>query len=310
MDQGAWFGYNFTKPKGWYNQLHINANLYYSRLVSPIDVLRRRSMMYQNANFNVNVNGQTKKLWWVGFNISKGLAYNDFYEPRYYGKVFHNKGNFGANVWWESNYAKKLGWGGSIFSGTGGVFNRTSVEFNLYGRMRFSSKFSVNASTYYSDAKNQPGWAANIGPAEDVIIFARRNVNSLENVLNFKYNFTNKMGLSLRARHYWSKVRPVQFYELDADGKLQTPASPFTDNVNQNYNYFTVDMVYNWEFAQGSFFSIGWKDIAEAFSRDFEKNYVSNLGKTIDGPQFNSISVRVIYFFDYLTFKNRKKNKV
>jgi len=309
MDQGVWAGYNWTKPIGWFNQIRINTNFWYSRLVSPIDVLKRKEMMYQNAGINFNFNAQTKKLWWIGANINGGPSYHDFYEPRYYGRVFQNKGRVGINLWWESNSAKKFSWSGSLFTGTGGVFKRTGLDLSLAGKIRFSSKFSIDNSVAVSNTKNQPGWAANIGSMRDTIIFSRRNVNSVENVMNIKYNFTNRMGLTIRARHYWSKVNPVQFYELDKFGKLQTPNNPFIQNVKQNYNYLSVDMVYNWQFAQGSFFSIVWKDIAESFNRQFESNYVKNLGRTIDGQQFNSLSVRVIYFLDYLTFKNKMHKK-
>ena len=302
MDQGIWAGYNWVKPRGWYNQVRLNANIWYSRLVTPIDQLRRKEMMYQNASMNINFNAQTKKLWWVGMNINGGPGRNDFYEPRKYGRVFRDKGRVNANIWWESNFAKKLSWGGSLYAGTGGVFNRKNVEYNLFGKIRFSSKFSVDNSIYVSSSKNQAGWAGSIG---DTIIFSRRNVNSVENVINIKYNFTNRMGLTVRARHYWSKVNPQQFYELDVNGKLQAPANPFTGNVNQNYNYLSVDMVYNWQFAQGSFLSIVWKDIGENFNRQFEKNYVKNLGNTISGDQFNSLSLRVIYFLDYLTVRKK-----
>ena len=308
MDQGAWAGYKWIKPKSWYNQIRINTNFYYSRLVTPIDILKRKEMMYQNASINFNFNAQTKKLWWFGANINGGPKRNDFYEPRYYGRVFQDKGRINANLWWESNSAKKLSWGGSLYAGTGGVFKRKNTEYNLYGKIRFSSKFSVDNSVNISSSKNQAGWAANISANRDTIIFSRRNVNSVENVFNIKYNFTNRMGLTLRARHYWSKVNPQQFYELDAYGKLQTPTNSFTQNVKQNYNYLSVDMVYNWQFAQGSFFSIVWKDIGESFNRQFEKNYIKNLGNTIEGNQFNSLSVRVIYFLDYLTIK-KKRNR-
>ncbi len=309
MDQGVWAGFNWTKPKGWFNQKRINSNVWYSRLVTPIDILRRKEMMYQGAGINFNFNGQTKKLWWVGININGGPGRNDFYEPRYYGRVFRDKGRIGINAWWESNSSKKLSWGGSLFAGTGGVFNRKSTEYSLSGKIRFSSKFSIDNSINISNSKNQSGWAANIGPSRDTVIFSRRNVTGVENVINIKYNFTNRMGLTIRARHYWSKVDPVQFYELDKFGDLQTPTTPFAKNVKQNYNYLSVDMVYNWQFAPGSFLSIAWKDIGESFNREFEKSYVKNLGNTIDGSQFNSLSVRVIYFLDYLTFKNKiKKN--
>jgi len=302
MDQGAWAGYNWVKPRGWYNQVRINANVWYSRLVTPIDQLRRPEMMYQNASMNINFNAQTKKLWWIGMNINGGPGRNDFYEPRRYGRVFRDKGRVNANLWWESNFAKKLSWGGSLYAGTGGVFNRKNVDYNLFGKIRFSSKFSVDNSIFVSSSRNQAGWAGSIG---DTIIFSRRNVNSVENVINVKYNFTNRMGLTLRARHYWSKVDPQQFYELDVNGKLQAPANPFTGNAKQNYNYLSVDMVYNWQFAQGSFLSIVWKDIGESFNRQFEKNYVKNLGNTISGEQFNSLSLRVIYFLDYLTVRKK-----
>jgi len=305
MDQGAWAGYNWTKPIGWFNQMRINANFWYSRLVSPIDNLRRKEMMYQGAGINFNFNAQTKKLWWVGVNINGGPHRNDFYEPRKHGRVFQDKGRIGINAWWESNNAKKLSWGGSVFAGTGGVFKRTTTEYNLFGKIRFNSKFSIDLSVNTNSVKNQSGWAANVG--NDTVIFSRRNVTSTENVVNIKYSFTNRMGLTLRARHYWSKVAPLQFYELDTHGKLQTPENAFTGNVNQNYNYLSVDMVYNWQFAQGSFFSIVWKDIGESFNRQFEKNYAKNLSNTISGEQFNSLSVRVIYFLDYLTVKRKLK---
>ena len=309
MDQGTWAQYNWRKPRGWYNNISINFNAWYSRLVSPIDNLRRKEMMYQNAGFNFNGNAQTKKLRALGFNFSVNGDYNDFYEPRSYGRVFHNRGSAGLNLWYESNSSKKLSWNGSLFTGTGGVFKRTSYELFLGGKVRFSSKFSVDYSVDISKAHNQPGWAASL--PGDTIIFSRRDVRTVENVLNIKYNFTNKMGLTIRARHYWSKVDPQQFYELDKFGGLVTPTNPFTGNVNQNYNFMSVDMVYNWQFAQGSFFSIVWKDIADNFEYDgsFERKYIKNLGNTIDGHQFNSLSVRVIYFLDYLTAKNKLRTK-
>jgi len=308
MDQGFWLGYNWLKPKKWYNQMRINFNGWYGRLVSPIDPLRRSKMMYQNFGGNINGSAQTKKLRWFGFSMNVNADYNDFYEPRKYGRVFHNRGSYGLNVWYESNSAKKYSWTGNFFAGTGGVFKRVSYELGLTGKARFSSKFSVDFSTYITDAKNQPGWAFNSG---DTVIFSRRSVATTENVLNVKYNFTNRMGLNLRVRHYWSKVDPKQFYELDMNGGLIAPTrpSPITENVNQNFNFIGADMIYNWQFAQGSFLSVAWKDIGRSFNREFEKSYMKNLSRVINEDQYNSVSVKVIYFIDYLTARNKLKRK-
>ncbi len=315
IDNSLWMGYNWTKPKGWFNNLYLNFNSYYSRLVSPIDLYKGDARMFENAGGNVNLNGQLKKLWYVGASVNFGSDYNDFYEPRDFGRVFHNKGNWGVNVWWNSNQAKKLSWGGSLFTGEGGVFKRRSFNYNLFGKIRFSSKFSVDHSISVNNSWNQPGWAATAsdplqrGKLFDVITFSRRDVISTENILNFKYNFSNKMGLTLRVRHYWSKVDPKQFYELRVTGDLVAPSVPFTRNVNQNYNYFSTDMLYTWEFARGSFINIAWKDLAETFDRQFEKSYLKNLSSTTSSPQTNSFSIKVIYFLDYLTAKNKLKRK-
>lgn len=308
MDQGLYMGYSWTKPRYWYNQMRINFNSWYGRLVSPIDDLRRKSMMYQNLGFNINGNAQTKKLQWLGFNISKNFAYNDFYEPRTYGRVFRNKGSIGMNIWYESNSAKKYSWTGSFFAGTGGILKRKSYEYSLSGKARFNKKFSIDYMIDVNNIHDQPGYAYHDG---NTIIFSRRDVKSVENIFNVKYSFTNKMGLTLRLRHYWSKVDPRQFYELDKYGDLQTPTISTTRNVDQNYNYMSVDLAYNWQFAQGSFISLVWKDIADAFQYggEFENRYTKNLGNTFDGPQYNSLSLKVIYFLDYLTVRNKMRSK-
>ncbi|MEO6730499.1 MAG: DUF5916 domain-containing protein [Ferruginibacter sp.] len=314
MDQGIWMGYSWTKPKYWYNQLRVNFNGFYSRLVTPLDEVKGKDRMFQKGRINVNANAQSKKLWWTGMNITVNTDNNDFYEPRLKGRVLSNKGNIGFGGWWESNFAKKISYGGQIFLTQGGIFKRKSVDAGVYGKVRFNSRFSVDVSVNVINEKNQSGWAdilnASMAAQKDTVIFSRREVKSIENILNIKYSFTNRMGLTMRTRHYWSKVKPVEFYLLDVSGDLVKPNFIYDKNRNQNYNYFTVDMVYTWQFAQGSFFNIVWKDIGEDFTRSFERNYFKNAGKIASGQQFNSLSLRVIYFLDYLTFKNRKRDKV
>lgn len=315
MDQGLWMGYTWNKPKNWYNQLRVNVNSWYSRLVSPLDAIKGKDRMYQGSGWNINGNAQTKKLWWLGININGGFAYNDFYEPRSQGRVFVNKGRIGVGGWWESNSAKKLSWGGNLSTGTGGVFNRTSLNYGLFGKVRFNSKFSIDLSVNSEKSINQPGYAFSSGSD---IVFSRRDVYSVYNSLNVKYNFTNRMGLTVSTRHNWTKVRPSQFYLLNLEGHLE-PTS-LSKNVDQNYNYMSVDMVYTWQFAQGSFLNIVWKKIGEDFRFGEESNniigkrYGSNLRNTVTSKELNSsdlnsLSLRVIYFIDYLTIKNKYRRR-
>lgn len=276
--------------------------------------------MFESFRFNYNLYGQFKNLWQFGLNINAASNYNDFYEPRVFGRVFHNKGRIGANGEWNSNEAKKLSWGGNFFIGEGAVTNRKTFAWGLFGKIRFNSKFSVSLQANDENNTNQPGWAQTLFAAApnamDTVIFSRRDNRNVSTGLNIKYNFTNKMGITLSTRHSWSKVRPLQFYVLNLQGNLETPNFDYHNNVNQNYNYLSTHLVYTWQFAQGSFINIVWKSIGENFYRDFEKNYFDNLGNTFKKDDynnlthFNSLSLRVIYFLDYLTIKNRHHKKV
>jgi hypothetical protein len=313
MDQGLWMGYTWNKPRGWYNQLRINTNFFYSRLLTPIDVFRGKEMMYQGAGGNFNMNAQTRKLWHINMNINGRFNYTDFYESRVYGRIFQDKGRINYNMGWNSNFAKKVSWNGNVFAGMGGVFARKSIGLGLGGKIRFNTRVSIGLFANMENHYNSAGWAFNKysgqGALNDTILFSRRNLINVSNSFNMKYSFTNRMGLTLMVRHNWSKVNPLQLFELNKYGNLVAPARQYNDNVKQNYNYFSTDMVYTWQFAQGSFLNLVWKDIGEMFNREFEKSYFDNFINTTKGPQNNSLSLKVIYFIDYLTVKNRAKKK-
>jgi hypothetical protein len=136
-------------------------------------------------------------------------------------------------------------------------------------------------------------------------IFGRRKVNTFEHVLGAKYNFNNMMGITLRVRHYYSSVYNKEFFTLQQDGSLK-PNSSFNQNVDQNANFFNVDMVYTWQFAPGSFINIVWKNAVFDYTNIVEESYIKNLGNTIEADQNNNISLKVIYFLDYLQLKKKK----
>ncbi|MFN0082994.1 MAG: DUF5916 domain-containing protein [Ferruginibacter sp.] len=313
LDHGGYFAYNWNKPKGWRNNMGMNINANYSRLVTPIDLQKRSSLMYQSARINYNFNAQTKNLWQLYFNANYQFPRNDFYEPRDAGKVVKIGKNAGVYTYFESNNTKKYSWSGALSTRYGGIFNRKALNYELGGKVRFNSKFSIEDYIEVQNAKNDGGWAArvNVGPNGDYeTIFSRRNINGVENVLNLKYNFNNTMGLTFRGRHSFTKVNAQQYYQLDDNGNLKTPDNAFTQNRNQNFNFLAVDLLYNWQFKLGSFVTLAWKDIGENFSRSFQKDYFSNLGKVISGKQFTSFSLRIIYFFDYAEFRTKIKYRV
>ncbi|MES2003728.1 MAG: DUF5916 domain-containing protein [Bacteroidota bacterium] len=293
VDHNFWMGYKWVKPHGIYNRMYLNFNSYYS--------LRYKPWNYQMARFNVNVNGQLKNLWYVGFFANYLPLQNDYYEPRVAGRVFQRPTRYVYGSWFESNSAKKYSASLEVDLSGSAKYNSKGYEVYFRNQYRFNKKLTISTNTNVSIFTNNLGYAAT---SADSVIFALRKRTTVENIFTVKYNFNNKMGLSLRARHYWSKVDNREFFNLKTDGTL-SPISSTHNEANYNVNYFNVDMVYTWQFALGSFVNIVWKNSIGTFDQNVGDVYFKNLSNTLNAPQLNSLSLRVIYFLDYLSLKKK-----
>ena len=301
MNQGAWLGYKWTEPKGIYNRINININGRFSKLYSPIKNINEQ---YQQSNINFNINMQSKKLWWIGSFSSINFRQNDFYEPRKEGWFFQRGASFTFGGYIESNSAKKYFFASEISTRTFFKFYYGfSYQITLRQNFRFNSKFSISQRLSLNPLFNNIGYT--YSDNSNNIFFAKRKVNSIENIFSAKYNFTNKMGITFRSRHYVSIVDNKEFFTLRKDGKLE-PANTFNRNSNKNVNFFNIDMVYTWQFAPGSFINIVWKNSTYDFANQVETNYFKNFDKTLEADQNNNISLKFIYFLDYLQLKKKK----
>jgi hypothetical protein len=242
----------------------------------------------------------------VGLN---GRA-NDFYEPRGPGRVYRSPESWRYNLWVESNYAKKYSIVAQYFTAYFDLFAGRLHEFYFSHKYRFSDKFSVTQDIYLSPSSNNAGFYGFVDGSSADILFSRRDRQTVENVLRFKYNFNNRSGITFRARHYWSKVEPRELYDLQADGSLKpTLFGPVTIR-NQNYNTFNIDAVYTLQFAPGSFINIVWKNAIVNSDQDpVQYHYFKNLNNTIEAPQNNNLSIKILYFLDYVDFKKWGKGK-
>ena len=121
------------------------------------------------------------------------------------------------------------------------------------------------------------------------------------------------MGVSFRARHYWTQAKVSNYYLLAADGTLntnyaQTGFDPSTfQRATRSSNYFNIDMVYSWVFQPGSEITLVWKQaIGQNAPND---NYFNDFSTTWKAPQNNNISLKVLYFLDYLTLKKQLRKR-
>lgn len=297
LDHSMYMGYNWLKPTNWYNKLFLNFNSFYSRQLDP--------SRYRSAAVNVNANTQLKNLWNAGAMVGYEPEYNDFNEPRVEGRFFRGWKSAYGNLWVESNDAKKYKANINLFYLNRSLFNGFMYEFEFFHRYRFNDKFSIAHELGIEPQVNNIGFASIDG---NDIIFGRRDRNEIENVLNFKYNFNAKSGINTRVRHYWSKVNYKQFYTLQNNGSL-LPNFTYGQNENKNVNFFNIDFVYTWQFAPGSFLNLVWKNSIMEFRDEVEKNYFHNIGNTLKEDQNNNLSLKIIYYLDYLDFKKWKKKK-
>jgi hypothetical protein len=294
------FKYNRLKP--FWNLLSLNANLggEYTRRIKPDT--------FQDFVINSSLHGRFKNFWNAGLWANlKPVETNDFFEPRVSGWHYVTPRSFKMGSWFGTDYSKKVAIEGGFDFGVMDENNRRNFSYFFAPRYQVNNQFTLNYN-YSQNMKLDDIGFVNIKTEDNVIDegeikFGKRDVQTVTNTLSGIYSFNNKMSLTTRVRHYWSKAAYNKFYGLTKEGRLG--ADDYTGNHDINFNAFNVDMVYSWWFAPGSEISITWKNSILDGKNTVLPRYFENLSNTITSPQTNSLSVKLIYYIDYLTLKNR-----
>jgi Domain of unknown function (DUF5916)/Carbohydrate family 9 binding domain-like len=178
-------------------------------------------------------------------------------------------------------------------------------------RYRFSDKFLINTSM--DIAQDKGSWGAAIDSNRRLIINAngspvisRRNQKTNTFIVSSQYNFNSRMNVNIRMRHYWSILENTNFYNLKPDGYWRD--TTFFANQNLNFNTFNIDMFFTWDFLPGSRLTIAWKNALgnNAIIDPYRyANYGKNFEKAIDNPHSNEITVKIVYYLDYLKLKRK-----
>jgi hypothetical protein len=321
IDHFFWTGYRWLKPGKWYNRVQVNYNAYHSQLFRPVTG-QLISSKFQRFNTNVNANAQLKNLWFIGIFFGYSPAGNDFYEPRTTGYAFRAPERRQFSAWVETNNAKKYAVAVNYFVGLRSLFNSPNHELAIQHRYRFSDKFSLTHSIMYNPATSDAGFYEKYYRKDangndvldqagnkilDDILFSRRDLKTIENVLSAKFNFNNRSGITFRARHYWSKVHVRELYDLAENGSLAPTSHPGIEVQNQSVNIFNIDAVYTLQFAPGSFINLVWKDASFLADDIIDRTYFKNFDRTLAQPQNNNLSIKIIYYLDYLNFRKGRK---
>ncbi len=291
---GVWANYSiFEEFWGKFNRANFWFNYNHVYLFEP--------MVHTSDYINFGFWTQAKNLWEYNMWFNVIPKDDDYFEPRTDGYFIDVPLNYNGGYWMGTDGRKQLRLSGSIYGYNVDEEGRHGWGSNVNVRYRFNNKLSSSIRVSKNTFTNSYGWVD--FDEYDVPVFGRRDQRTITNVLSTNYTFSDKMGITLRLRHYWIKVLYDSFYQLDTEGLFYS-----TDyNIDQDFNFDLVnlDLNYRWRFAPGSDLFINWKGNIAGSYLDTDTtldelsyfNGVTTLGRL---PQENSFSVRIVYFLDYL----------
>lgn len=198
----------------------------------------------------------------------------------------------------------------SLGGAEGRLPNNPFYKLSLETRYRFSDRFTMSAAYYRQHDHGQFGYSFVRDDATNRPILARRQYTDVITVISGIYNFTPRMNLTFRARHFWNRILNTNVYDVNDDGNWMERLTMTAGDFDVNYNIFNLDVFYTWDFRLGSRIIFAWKN---SLSSDYEnyingavyKSYFSNARRVLQTPHANEFTIRFIYFLNYQQLKKR-----
>lgn len=298
---GSNISYQKFTPTKWFNNYRIslftNVNYLfkpntYSATFGGIDT---RFTLKNFTRFGVEVFGA----WGRRF---------DFFEPRVPGRFFTQDTDYNLVFFFNTDSGKKLS---SRFRFRFNDYLKTdqqSISFNISPTYRFGNKLSATYSIDIENTKSDAGYVTDNGTD---VIFGNRDIIEVENSLQVNYNFNPNHALNLNFRNFWTTVQyKDRFFDLLENGRLQANDNPDLNfNPDTNFNVWNLDLSYTWQFAPSSQAVLLYRNSIFQNTDESSLNYFNSLSNLFDQPIRHIVSLRVVYYLDYLNLKNIFKNK-
>ena len=141
------------------------------------------------------------------------------------------------------------------------------------------------------------------GIRPDGIVFSYRDIESVENEFIVEYSFNANMNVNLRARHYWSRVRHREYFEIEAAGTpLATTYTGRDEDGNplddRSFNAFNVDGFFRWRFRPGSDLFVSYKT-QSYYGGLLDGGYRDNFAAIGRDVVDNSLTAKVVVWLDW-----------
>jgi hypothetical protein len=304
--------YNIFSPWWFLNYANMSLQADYQRLYRP-DVFARFALNY-NSFF------MTRDFFAFSvYSVIEPINNQDYFEPRTrdFSKFYNQPSNYLIGGFISTDYRKKFAYDINGNYKWWDESGRHSWFLRFSPRVRVSDHFFFQLSSsyhqFFEEAGFVPARQAAVGfnslePGS--VVFARRDQQILDHTLSARYNFNPLNNITLRLRHYWTRVDFNSFYTLNDAGNLsetsylgKTESGDLLHSLT--YNLFNIDLVYTWRFAPGSDLVLVWKNAITTTYNLLDLPYFGSYGDLLSAPQFNSFSLKMIYYLDYHMTRQR-----
>ncbi|HYF31409.1 MAG TPA: DUF5916 domain-containing protein [Chitinophagaceae bacterium] len=306
----ARFSYNIYEPTKRFLNQYYNLDIIQAYLYKP--------MVYQRTEIVSSALFIFKNFWDVRLQLSTApFWFNDYFElqtpvdPRATPRVALKRAPYYfGGISGSSDSRKRLFVRWNFGFAQGPMPADPYYIVGLGGRFRFSDRLTIDLFVERQHDNGQFGFSFERDNLTGAPILARRKYTDVNSLLTGSYSFTPRMNMSFRARHYWNKLANTNLYDVRGDGYWDERFDRVPSDYDVNYNTFSLDVFYTWDFRLGSRIIIGWKNW---LGRDFEylvdgranKYYGRNFTQVFDNPHGNEFTVRFIYYLDYLQLKRK-----
>ncbi len=271
-----------------------------------------KSFRYQKTKFEAFAAWVFKNMW--DLKLSADIApfwYNDYFElqtpedllvtPR---QPLRKSPYYSFFADGSSDSRKRLYVSWSLGFAETPLPNDPYHKIDLTARYRFSDRFSLTANFYKQYDNGQYGYAFFRDDLTKAPILARRQYTDITAVLSGIYNFTPRMNITFRARHFWNRLLYTNLFDVKPDGYWTERFDRNPADYNLNYNAFNLDVFYTWDFRLGSRLILGWKnwlgsDYEYLINGQQYNSYPRNFGRVLASPHGNELTIRFIYFLNY-----------
>lgn len=171
-------------------------------------------------------------------------------------------------------------------------------------RFRFSNRLTFDFSHRHEGETDFIINAGRESNNEPIVAFV--DFTDITSILSGIYNFSPRINLTLRTRHYLSRVQFNRFANVDLKGNT---VPRFGNTRYDNVNVFNLDAFLTWDFRPGSRLVAGYKNWLgndEVVTLTGKNNYVRNFSGIFDLRHGNEFTIRFIYFIDYNQLRRKR----